>query len=211
MFGLPTRFFPSFLALALIGLSAALLLSGLDQLTRDRIALAEDRRALAALTGLLGSMEFDNEPARDWIELPITGLDEPARIHRARLEDEPVALLVDLTTPRGYSGDIRLLIAADPDGMVLGVRVLEHRETPGLGDRIERERSDWIEQFDGRSLGDPPAEAWAPDRRGGDFDTMTNATITASAVIEATRLALEVIEATGERIWREPVESAEHD
>ncbi len=189
------------LTLALIGLASAAILAGLNHITRDRITLEQDRRALAVLTQLLPEGSFDNELVADWIELDIPSLPRPARIYRARLDNEPTAAIIDLTTPRGYSGDIRLLIAAHPDGTVIGVRVLDHRETPGLGDRIEARRSDWINQFDGRSLQDPPPEAWAPDRRGGEFDTMTNATITASAVIDAVRRALETLVDHGEDIW----------
>ena len=103
---------------------------------------------------------------------------------------KPVALLADVTTPNGYSGDIRLLVGVAPDGEVLGVRVLDHRETPGLGDAIERQRSDWIRQFSGRSLGAPPADQWAADKRGGTFDTLSSATITSSAVIQAVKNVL---------------------
>ncbi len=189
------------LTLALIGLASAAILAGLNHITRDRITLEQDRRALAVLTQLLPEGSFDNELVADWIELNVPNLPRPARIYRARLNNEPTAAIIDLTTPRGYSGDIRLLVAAQPDGTVIGVRVLDHRETPGLGDRIEARRSDWINQFDGRSLQDPPPEAWAPDRRGGEFDSMTNATITASAVIDTVRRALKALIDHGDDIW----------
>jgi Na+-translocating ferredoxin:NAD+ oxidoreductase subunit G len=73
---------------------------------------------------------------------------------------------------------------------VLGMRVLEHRETPGLGDVIEERRSDWIRGFDGRSLGDPPPDRWAVRRDGGDFDQFTGATVTPRAIVSAVRKAL---------------------
>lgn len=196
------------LALTAIGLAAAVLLAGVDRLTRDRIAQAEQRRALATLSAMLPAGTFDNDLLSDAIELPLPGLEQPARVYRARRDGRPVASLVDLVTARGYSGDIRLLVAADPDGTVLGVRVLDHRETPGLGDRIEIERSDWITQLTGRSLGDPPAERWAPDRRGGDFDTLTSATITTDAVLDAVRSALRGLRQTDpERLWEMPGEA----
>jgi electron transport complex protein RnfG len=192
------------MTLALIGLAAAVILASLNHLTHDRISLEQDRRALAVLTQLLPEGSFDNELVTDWIELTIPGFARSARVYRARLDDQPTAAIIDLTTPRGYSGDIRLLVAVDPGGTVLGVRALAHRETPGLGDRIEVRRSDWIHQFAGRSLQDPPIRAWAPDRRGGEFDSMTNATITASAVIEAVRRALEAMLRHGDEIWASP-------
>jgi electron transport complex protein RnfG len=183
------------LTLALIGLVAAVLLAGVHELTEERIAAQADRRALATLNQLVDPGDYDNRLLQDRIRARIAGLDEPATAYRARAGGEPVALLVDVTTPDGYSGDIRLLVGIRPDGEVIGVRVLDHRETPGLGDRIERRRSDWIEQFRGRSLGDPPVDRWAPDRRGGAFDTLSSATITSAAVIDAVERVLEWFEA----------------
>lgn len=194
------------LSLTALGLFAALLLSGVDRLTREPIALAEQRRALATLTELVPATLFDNDPVFDRIEQRISGFDQPAVIHRARRGGEPVALIFDVITPRGYSGDIRLLVALDPEGTVKGVRVLSHRETPGLGDKIEVRRSSWIRQFSGRSLGDPLPQRWASSRRGGDFDTLTAATVTSDAVIDAVRRVL-VEEESGEQdLWRQIAE-----
>jgi len=190
------------LSLTLLGLVAALLLSGVDRLTREPIAQAEQRRALATLTELVPAARFDNDPVFDRIKQAISGLDRPAVVHRARRDGEPVALIFDVTTARGYSGDIRLLVALEPDGTIIGVRVLAHRETPGLGDKIEVQRSDWIRQFSGRSLADPLPQRWASSRRGGDFDTLTAATITTDAVIDAVRRVL--LEADdAQDLWRE--------
>ena len=190
------------LSLGLIGLVAAVLLSGVDRLTREPIALAEQRRALATLTELVPPSLFDNDPVFDRIEQVISGFDQPAVIHRARRNGEPVALVFDVTTPRGYSGDIRLLVALSPEGEVRGVRVLSHRETPGLGDKIEIRRSDWIRQFTGRSLDDPPPQRWASSRRGGEFDTLTSATITTDAVVDAVRRVLLKAEESDRDLWR---------
>lgn len=192
------------LILAGLGLAAAVLLAGLDQLTRDRIADERQQRALAAVAAMLRKVDYDNDLLDDTARLHIPSLDEPGTVYRARRGNDPVAAVMDVVTTAGYSGDIRLLIAIDIDGTVLGVRVAEHRETPGLGDRIERRRSDWIEQFDGRSLGEPPAEDWLPDRRGGAFDTLTSATITSAAVTEAVRHSLEAYEAQRDRIFQSP-------
>ena len=176
--------------LGLIGLLAAALLSGVHLATRDRIASEQQRQALATLNQLVPESEYDNALVEDRFSAWITGLSAPSTIYRARKDGEPVALLADVITPDGYSGDIRLLVGLTPQGEVIGVRVLDHRETPGLGDQIELNRSDWIRQFDGKSLGQPPAQAWAADRRNGAFDTLSSATITSSAVIEAVRSVL---------------------
>lgn len=176
--------------LALVGLVAATLLAGVHFATAERIERQVEQRAQSTLTQLLPEDRFDNNLISDRFEAWIAGLESPSLIHRARQDGEPVALLADVTTRQGYSGPIRLLVAVDTRGSVLGVRILEHRETPGLGDRIEHERSDWIEQFDGRSLGNPPADQWRPDQRGGAFDTLSSATITSGAVTEAVRRVL---------------------
>lgn len=178
------------LTLGLIGLLAAALLSGVHLATRDRIASEQQRQALATLNQLVPESGYDNELIEDRFSAWISGLSSPSTIYRARMESEPVALLADVTTPDGYSGDIRLLVGIEPDGEVIGVRILEHRETPGLGDKIELKRTDWLRQFTGKSLGAPPAQAWAADRRGGAFDTLSSATITSAAVIEAVRNVL---------------------
>lgn len=178
------------LTLGLIGLLAAALLSGVHLVTRDRIASEQQRQALASLNQLVPESEYDNALVEDRFSAAISGLSNPSMIYRARMDGEPVALLVDTTTPDGYSGDIRLLVGLRPSGDIIGVRVLDHRETPGLGDEIELKRSDWIRQFAGKSLGDPPTQAWAANRRGGHFDTLSSATITSSAVIEAVRNVL---------------------
>lgn len=180
--------------LVLLGLAAAALLAGLDELTHERIADERQAHARGAVAAMLAEGSYDNDLLDDTTSLDIRGLEAPATVYRARADGKPVAAVLDLITPSGYSGDIRLLVAIDTEATVLGVRVLEHRETPGLGDKIESSRSDWIEQFDGRSLGDPPAGDWSPDRRDGEFDTLTSATITSAAVTDAVRHALEAFE-----------------
>lgn len=185
------------LILIATGAVAALVLAGVDALTRDHIAHAKEQRIAATLMQVLPPGAIDNELVRDRVHVRIPGLARAATVYRGRLDGEPVALLVDVITPEGYSGEIRLLVGVSADGELFGVRVLEHRETPGLGDRVDAARSNWIFQFDGRSLEDPESGAWAPDRRGGAFDTLTNATITSSAVIRAVH---RVIEFTGAEV-----------
>jgi len=103
-------------------------------------------------------------------------------------------VILPAVAPDGYSGDIRLLIGVDRGGLVTGVRVLEHHETPGLGDPIEARRSDWIHRFTGLSLGRPPLAQWRVKKDGGMFDQFTGATITPRAVVGAVRRALQEFE-----------------
>lgn len=189
-------------ALVALGLAAAVILAGVDHLTGERIEHEQRTRALAAVAAMLPDELYDNALLDDTVEISLGDLPGAATVYRARREGEPTAAVIDLTTPRGYSGDIRLLVAVDVELNVLGVRILEHRETPGLGDRIEARRSDWIEQFSGRSLGDPEPEGWTSDQRGGEFDTPTSATITAAAVTEAIGQALQSAQAQHERMFQ---------
>ena len=92
---------------------------------------------------------------------------------------------------RGYADDVVVLIGVDVDGRILGVRVVKHKETPGLGDKIEVAKSGWIRDFDGKSLGNPEASRFAVKKDGGDFDQFAGATITPRAVVKAVKQGLE--------------------
>ena len=163
------------------------------QSAAPRIEATRHAQQLQKLTALLGGTAFDNDPLADTVSVrdpELLGTDAPLTVHRARLGSAPVAVLINAVAPDGYAGAIRLLVAVDPQGRLLGVRVLEHHETPGLGDLLEERRSDWIRGFDGRALGDPPPERWTVRKEGGDFDQFTGATVTPRAVVLAVRNAL---------------------
>lgn len=114
---------------------------------------------------------------------PVTGWQISRGDHRVTV--------LPVITRQGYSGEIDLLVGIDEQQRISGVRVTYHQETPGLGDKIERQRSDWITRFNGLSLDELPANAWAVKKEGGQFDGFTGATITPRAVIEAVHNALE--------------------
>ena len=177
--------------------AAAVVAVALVSLVHDRaqpsIEASQRARRLAELTAVLGNMAYDNDPLADTVLLhdpELLGSEQPLVAHRVRRAGTTVAVLLNVVAPDGYAGPIRLLVAVDAADRVLGVRVLEHRETPGLGDAIESRRSDWLRGFDGRSLADPPADRWEVRRDGGDFDQFTGATVTPRAVIRAVRRAL---------------------
>jgi Na+-translocating ferredoxin:NAD+ oxidoreductase subunit G len=129
-------------------------------------------------------------------------------VYRARQRGRPVAVVISPVAPVGYSGPIRLLVGILADGTLSGVRVVSHRETPGLGDKVELERDDWILGFDGRSLGDPPVSRWAVRRDGGVFDQFTGATVTPRAVVRAVRDALVYFEAHRDELFAAPAGAA---
>jgi electron transport complex protein RnfG len=176
---------------------AAVLAVGLVAVVNDRarpqIEASERAEQLRQLTAVLGDVAYDNDPLADTLrvrDLEYLGTSEPLAAHRVRRHGEPVAVLLNAVAPDGYTGALRLLVAIDAQGRLIGVRVLEHRETPGLGDFVEERRTDWIRQFDGRSLGAPPPARWQVRKDGGDFDQYTGATVTSRAVTHAVRDAL---------------------
>ncbi|MBA0179110.1 electron transport complex subunit RsxG [Pectobacterium carotovorum] len=118
---------------------------------------------------------------------PALGSSAPHRVFIARQNGEPVAAALESTAPDGYSGAIRLLVGADFHGKVLGVRVTEHHETPGLGDKIEVRISDWITRFNGLVVQGEHDTRWAVKKEGGMFDQFTGATITPRAVINSVK------------------------
>jgi electron transport complex protein RnfG len=161
--------------------------------TRERIAANERATLLRKLHHLITPEQHDNMLLEDTLMVtnrPLLGTSEPVAVYRARKAGQPVALVIAPIAPDGYNGSIRLLVGINSDGTLSGVRVVGHRETPGLGDAIDESRSGWIHLFDNRSLENPLLERWKVKKDGGDFDQLTGATITPRAVVKAVRQAL---------------------
>jgi len=161
--------------------------------TREQIAANERATLLRKLHRLIAADQHDNVLLEDSVtarDEALLGSAEPVMVYRARKNGEPVALVIAAIAPDGYSGSIKLLVGINVDGSLSGVRVVTHRETPGLGDAIDETRSDWIHIFDGKSLQAPDLSRWAVKKDGGDFDQLTGATITPRAVVKAARNAL---------------------
>lgn len=180
-----------------------------QDVTRERIAENERAALLRKLHILVPREAHDNDMYEDRIRVrapDALGSPFALPVYRARQNGEPVAAILTAVAPDGYSGPIRLLVAVRHDSTLAGVRVLSHRETPGLGDAIEASRSDWIHDFEGKSLGEPPAEQWRVRRDGGVFDQFTGATITPRAVVDAVRRALVYFEAHRDELF-EPAET----
>jgi Na+-translocating ferredoxin:NAD+ oxidoreductase subunit G len=185
----------------------ALLVAITWESTEERIAANERAFLLRTLADVLPQGAYDNAVHEDFItvtDAALLGTRAPITVYRARLRNRPAAVVMTPVAPGGYSGPIRLLVGILADGTVSGVRVVAHRETPGLGDKIEVERDDWILDFDGRSLGQPPRERWAVRRDDGVFDQFTGATITARAVVTAVRDALLYFEAHRDLLFAAP-------
>lgn len=184
--------------LGLFALATAVLVAGTWELTRDDIAEQQRRAEERALLQVVPRDSHDNRMLEDTLPLPADtpglGLRQDRQAWLARRGGEVVAVVVPAVARDGYSGDIELIVGVRADGSISGVRVLSHRETPGLGDKVAPGKSDWIHSFRGRGLGDPPAEDWAVKKDGGVFDQFTGATITPRAVVGATRRVLEFVQ-----------------
>lgn len=171
---------------------SALLVGGSHELSKGRIAENERARLLATLESVLppGGHDNDLSASRFTVEDPLLGDSAPKDVFIAMRGGQPTAVLLSAVAPNGYNGAIRLLVGIDVNGRITGVRVLSHRETPGLGDAIDIAKSDWISQFKGKSLDDPPPELWTVKQEDGAFDALTGATVTPKAVIRAIKNAL---------------------
>ncbi|MCB1877350.1 MAG: electron transport complex subunit RsxG [Chromatiales bacterium] len=173
-------------------------------LTAERIQANERAALLRSVNELVPADRYDNDLFNDTLEVrnrDMLGTGDPVTVFRARKGNLPVALIFTPNAPDGYSGTIRLLVAIYADGNLAGVRVLNHRETPGLGDAIEVDRSDWITRFEGKNLDSPKEEQWKVKRDGGVFDQFTGATITPRAVVKAVHKALLYFATEHERLF----------
>ncbi len=179
--------------LAAIGAVCAALVAITYSLTSERIAANEKAWLEKSLEPALAGLTFEGSVSESMLVIrtphDLPGPDDVI-IYRVYADDLPVAALFAVTARDGYAGAIRVLIGIEYDGTITGIRILEHRETPGLGDKIVASRSDWVYQFDGRSLGDPKLKEWAIKRDGGEFDQLTGASVTPRAVIKVAKETL---------------------
>lgn len=166
--------------------------------SQDRIAENRRQAEQRALLAIVPRDQHDNEMLDDTLSVDnstLLGLRAEAKIYRARRDGEVVAVILPAVARDGYTGDIELIVGVRSNGEVAGVRVLSHRETPGLGDKVDYKKSQWVDGFIGRSLGNPPASRWTVKKEGGVFDQFTGATITPRAVTAAVKRALQYFEA----------------
>lgn len=209
------QMFSSAYKLSLFMFVCIVLLLGVYQLTAPQIAHEHREAMLKTFNKVLPATLYNNTPLEDTLtitdeaSLALLGSKEPVIIYRARQNNQPAGVIFQLVARNGYSSHITLLMGVLPNGTVSGVRVLNHRETPGLGDKIEEQKDDWILSFKGRTLqvnttnnqliaNDP---RWAVKKDGGEFDQFTGATITPRAVIAAVKNALLFVHQRGESLY----------
>ena len=181
------------LVLAAFALVCTALVAVTNSLTRSTIIEQEQAQLLAVLNELLPDHTHD-EPLYEHcvlVESPqYLGSASPLPVFTAVKGGEVQGHAIEAIAPDGYSGEIKLVVGVNADGALSGVRVLNHNETPGLGDKIELKKSDWLLDFDGQQLNGAEDPRWAVRNDGGQFDAFTGATITPRAVVGAVRRVL---------------------
>jgi electron transport complex protein RnfG len=176
-------------------------------LTHDAIKKSEEAEKLKLITQIVPAELFDNDVIQDTISIPsdpLLGNEDSTLAYRARLHGEPSAVVLEAIAPDGYSGKIALILAVRANGELAGVRVVAHKETPGLGDYIELPKSPWIKGFDGKSRETYTDADWKVKKDGGKFDYMAGATITPRAVVKAVNKALQYFAANRDTLFAAP-------
>lgn len=176
-------------------------------LTKPVIERQEKLQTFAKVTQVLKTNNFDNNPLDNCVYLQdanISGIDESLPIYRATKNGEPYALIYQTETKQGYNGQIKLIAAVNNSGAVQGVRTLTHQETPGLGDKIELEKDDWVLTFNDKQVNGLEDPHWLVKKDGGDFDQFTGATITPRAVVNQLRTSVVHISEQFDKIFSLP-------
>lgn len=177
------------------------------EFTKERIAQAERAAQQKALFEIVPRNTHDNDMLVDTINVPEAawaglGLKSGGKIHVARHVDETIAVIIPAVAPDGYSGDIRMVIGINVDGSIAGVRIVDHHETPGLGDKIDIKKTPWVLAFNGKSSKTPELWRWKVKKDGGDFDQFAGATITPRAVVNQIRRVLEFVDVHRDELFK---------
>jgi electron transport complex protein RnfG len=181
------------LLVGIVAAAAAFMVSASHEFSKDRIAANERARLIESLNSVLDPKLRSHDLGT--VRLSVTdpellGDEEPVDVFVAMESRTPAAVVFASVAPHGYNAAIRMLVGVSPAGEITGVRVVSHRETPGLGDAIDAAKSSWIRGFDGLTLSMPPLPMWAVDKDDGHFDTITGATVTSRAVVQGVKNTL---------------------
>ena len=181
------------LILGLFAIIGTTLVGITHQATIEKIADNERLALLRKLNQILPSDKYDNDLLNTTINIEADnrlGQKKKSTLYIAKQQDSISAMIFSVISPKGYSGEIKMLVGINIDGTLAGVRIVSHKETPGLGDVVEIDKSDWVLGFNGKSLLSPTEKNWKVKRDGGVFDQFTGATITPRAVVQAVHLCL---------------------
>ncbi len=191
-------------AMIIFSLVASAALSISYFLTKTPIEESDARAKRMFLNQVVPSNLYDNNLVKDTISVepnPLIGNKKNIDIYRAKKNNQVVAVIIETIAPDGYSGEIKTLVGVDQKDKILGVRVITHKETPGLGDYIEVDKSHWIKNFNLKSLDEMGEKEWAVKKDGGDFDYVSGATITSRAVIKSTYKSLLYVKENKKRLF----------
>lgn len=182
--------------LAIFAIVCTAIVGLVNELTKDEIKAQEQLQLLTTLHSIIEPSRYNNDITQDCVSLssPLLGNSATDKdiqtAYIARQDNQAVAIAMTSTAPDGYNGNIELIIAINMDNSVSGVRVLKHQETPGLGDKVELRKSNWINSFTGEKLLSENDNRWAVTKDNGIFDQFTGATITPRAVVKAVKKTL---------------------
>lgn len=206
--------------LAAFALGAGVLLVFADSLTKAQITSQQLQSQRQTLNQVMPAALHDNDllassfqlgpHSSGYQQLELLGLSSVRTGYLATSKGKTSGVILPLETSEGFGGNIVMVIGLTPDGSIAGVRVLQHGETPGLGDNIDVKNSAWITSFDHHSLADTPMPHWTVKMDGGDFDQFVGATITPRAVISAVYSALLFFDANKSRLLANPPPSDQH-
>jgi len=194
------------LTLAIFAVVSTALVAVTSTLTKPIIDQQIERQLISNISELIPADQYDNNLFASCFysqNVNLLGSEEPQQTWLALKGEQPVGLAIEAIAPNGYSGNIRLLVGIWYDGTVAGVRVLEHKETPGLGDKIELAKSDWITRFNGLTVESEGDKRWAVVKDGGQFDAFTGATITPRAVVQAVKHAVTFYQLNKEQLYQQ--------
>lgn len=181
------------LSLAFFAFISVIFVATTNQLTLNKIAENQAMMLLKSLNEIVPVSSYDNDLVASKVILKAkgTGFERDTPVYLATINNVPKTAIFEVTTLNGYSGAITILVGVDAQKKnIQGVRVVQHKETPGLGDKMETRKSNWVMSFNGKSLLNPELAKWKVKKDGGDFDQFTGATITPRAIVNAVKSTL---------------------
>ena len=191
-------------AMIIFSLAASTALSISYFITKSPIDESDAKAKRIFLNQVIPADLYDNNLVKDTISIepsPMLGNKKNIDVYRAKKNNQVIAVIIESVAPDGYSGEIKTLVGIDKEDKILGVRVIAHKETPGLGDYIEIDKSQWIKNFDLKSLNKVSEKQWTVKKDGGDFDYVSGATITPRAVIKSTYKCLLYVKENKKRLF----------
>jgi len=195
------------LVLAIFACASTGLVAVTHYLTKDQIKQQEQAQLLSVLNQVIPHDLHDNElfSACTLVQAEALGTEQAMPAYIATLNGEPSAIAIEAIAPDGYNGAIKVIVGMKIDGTILGTRVLSHRETPGLGDKIDLRVSDWILSFAGKQVTESNLDRWKVRKDGGDFDQFTGATITPRAVVKSVKQAVQYVNQNNQALLAQPL------